>query len=219
LRQGVTSLSNSRQAAIVTGPVISTTYPASEMHRLYLATQKNWIIKTVTSPFLYFIFDNKILNPGMMFESGAYSLGASLSTSQKIKSTDIDLATTTSMIIRRSILMKLKGFDERFTFNHADGDLFLRIKKLGFRIIFEPKMVVHHKVQIGPSRDPMIIGKDTALFYKLYLRPHSIKGYIGACLNIVTFIFYWVYASVRSRNLKQLEGIKGFLIVYFNRDE
>lgn len=219
LREGVTTLSNSRQTAIVTGPVISTTYPASEMHRLYLITQKNRLIKILTRPFLYFIFDNNILKPGMMFESGAYSLGASLSASQKIKSRDIDLATTTSMIIRRSILIKLKGFDEKFTFNHADGDLFLRIKKCGYRIIFEPKMVVHHKVQIGPSRNPMIIGKDTALFYKRYLRPHSLKGYVGACLNIVTFIFYWVYTSVRSRNLKQLEGIKGFLTVYFTKDE
>ncbi|MEK7595137.1 MAG: glycosyltransferase [Patescibacteria group bacterium] len=199
------------ETGVVTGPVISTSFPAGEMHRLFLLSQKNTYFKILSFPYLHFAMEDNVLQPGKLFESGAYSIGAGLEQSKDYPRQEIDLATTTSMGIKKTVLMKVNGFDEHFNFNHADGDLFLRIKQAGFKIIFTPKVKALHHVRIGPSRNAYFIGKDTALFYKKHIRPKSLDGLIGALLNIMLLNFYWVYATLKTKDLKQLKGISGFL--------
>ena len=205
-----TEFKRNQKIGVVTGPIISTCFPASEMHRLYLITQRNAITRFIAWPYLYFAMENQILKPGMLFESGAYSIGAGLKESKTYKKQEIDLATTSSMGIRREILKKINGFDETFSFNHADGDIFIRIKKIGYKIIFTPKVVAYHHVRIGPSRNAYFIGKDTGIFYKKHIRPKSVKGVIGAMLNILTLNIFWIYNAIRTKQFNQLEGILGF---------
>ena len=157
--------------AVVSGPVISKCYPVSEMHRLYVLSRKNLIFKILSWPYLHFAMEDRTLEPGKLFESGAYSIGTALKESKSFSRQEIDLATTTSMGIRKSVLEKLGGFDENFSFNHADGDLFIRIKKLGYKIIFNPKVIAYHNVRIGPSRNAYIIGEDTGKFYRKNIKP------------------------------------------------
>lgn len=199
-------------AAVVHGPTISTCYPAGEMHRLWLVSQKNWFLRFLTYPYFYFVYENEnILLPGKLFESGAYSLGAGLKESKNFPEQEIDLATTTNMGIKKSALRRINGFDQSFCFNHADGDLFIRIKKAGYKIIFNPEMVIFHHVRPGPSRAPFFIGRDTAYFLLKDIRPKTVRGWLGYFLNILFLNFYWLYAAIHNRQLKQLTGISGFL--------
>lgn len=198
-------------AGVVHGPTISTCYPAGEMHRLWLLSQSNWLIKIITWPYFYFVYENeKILLPGKLFQSGAYSLGAGLKESKKYPEQEIDLATTTNMGIKKATLKKIKGFDQDFCFNHADGDLFVRIKKAGYKIIFNPEIIIHHHVRPGPSRAPFFIGRDTAYFLLKDIRPKTLRGWIGYFSNILFLNSYWFYAAIRNRQFKQLTGISGF---------
>lgn len=203
-------LEKDNSIGVVTGPVISTCYPAGEMHRLYLISQGNLLLKILAWPYLHFAMEDQVLRPGILFESGAYSIGAGLEDSKKYKKQEIDLATTTSMGIRKSIIEKIGGFDERFNFNHADGDLFIRIKKAGYKIIFTPKVIAHHYVRLGPSRNAYFIGKDTGIFYRKHIRPKSFNGFIGALLNIMVLNLFWIFSAIRDKNTRQLIGIKGF---------
>ncbi|MFC1756118.1 glycosyltransferase family 2 protein [Patescibacteria group bacterium] len=205
-------LTGGKETAVVTGPILSSCFPAGEMHRLYLISQKNLLYKVLAWPYLHFAMEDKVLLPGNLFESGAYSLGAAIPEAKGYKRQEIDLATTSSMGIRRSVLEEIDGFDQRFNFNHADGDLFIRIKKAGYKIIFTPNVVSHHHLRLGPSRNSYIIALDTGKYYRKHVRPKSINGYIGAFLNVGLLNLYWVYNTIRTGDLRQLRGIMGFLI-------
>jgi len=203
-------LTSDKSIGVVTGPILSSCFPAGEMHRLYLISQKNIILKIIAWPYLHFALEDRALLPGNLFESGAYSLGAAIPEARDFPRQEIDLATTSSMGTRKSILNELGGFDKRFNFNHADGDLFIRIKKAGYKIIFTPKAISHHHLRLGPSRNAYIIGLDTGIYYKKHVRPKSLSGMLGAVLNIGFLNTYWIYNVLRTGKVDQLKGIYGF---------
>ncbi|OGC45110.1 hypothetical protein A2V49_02290 [candidate division WWE3 bacterium RBG_19FT_COMBO_34_6] len=217
LKNAKEELLNHKKGVIITGPIISNCYPAGEMHRLYLLSQKNIFMKFLSWPYLYFCMEKNILAPGKLFESGAYSLGSSIRQSLKYEKQEIDLATTSSMVLTKTILKKLNGFDERFSFNHADGDLFIRAKAKGYKVIFDPNVRSIHNLRIGPSRNAYIIGIDTARFYKKNIKPKTLKGIIGMIINILFLNCYWLYSSIRLKSPGQLTGIFGFIKGIFGR--
>lgn len=49
-----------------------------------------------------------------------------------------------SVIIRRDVFDKLGGFDDSYFIYYEDVDLSLRIRRLGYRIVYEPKSLVDH---------------------------------------------------------------------------
>lgn len=49
-----------------------------------------------------------------------------------------------SVIIRKNIYEQLNGFDESFFMYYEDVDLSLRMKRMGWRILFEPKSIAYH---------------------------------------------------------------------------
>jgi len=212
-------LSNSDDVGVVTGPIISACFPAGEMHRLYLLSQRNVVGRILSWPYLHFSMEDKVLKPGALFESGAYSIGSSLEISKGYPRQEIDLATTSSMGIKRKVLNEVNGFNTVFNFNHADGDLFIRIKKAGYKIIFNPNVVSHHNVRLGPSRNAYFIGVDTGIFYRKHVRPKSFKGVIGVFLNLLVFKLYWIYNAFKTKDIKQLRGISGFIEGYFEKED
>lgn len=196
--------------AVVTGPVIASVFPAGEMHRLYLSSRRNWFLRALAWPYIYLVMEGNPSAPGKLYDSGAYSFGAGLKEITSQPRQEIDLATTTNMGVRRSALKKISGFDRKFHFNHADGDVFIRFRRAGYRIIFDPKIKVAHHIRLGPSRAPYYIGKDTGYFLKKDIRPKTLRGWLGKWLNILVLNSYWIYAAFRHRDLKQLAGISGF---------
>jgi len=225
LEKIVEALEKHKDAAAVSGPVISTCFPAGEMHRLYLASQKNWFFKALAWPYLHFVLENKVLLPGILCQSGAYTIGAGLEESKKYEEMEVDLLTTTSMGIRKSALKKVKGFDENFYFNHADGDLFVRLKEAGYKLIFNPEIVVWHNVRFSSSRNPFFIGRDSAYFLLKDIRPKTVTGWLGYPFNICFLNLYWIYKALETKEISQLKGLLGFLrglwdfLVVINKDE
>lgn len=58
---------------------------------------------------------------------------------------DVDFATGMCLLVRRDVLEKLEGFDERFgPGNFEDNDLCLRIKTQGLRIVLALDVFVYH---------------------------------------------------------------------------
>jgi O-antigen biosynthesis protein len=64
---------------------------------------------------------------------------------------------------RRSVLAQVNGFDERFSLNYNDTDLCLRLRSLGYRIIYTPHAELTHfeSVSRGKEKSP---ADQTALF-------------------------------------------------------
>ena len=67
---------------------------------------------------------------------------------------EVDYISGASIMIRKSIWKKLGGFDKRFSPSYfEDTDLAFEIRKLGYKVIYQPKSVVIHYEGISNGKD------------------------------------------------------------------
>lgn len=210
LSRAVEYLENHPPAAAVSGPVLSTSNPSGEMNYLYDLAKKNLGTKFLLRIYEYLVMEDRLFEPGHWCQSGAFTLGAGIPQPEIKGPLAVDLLTSTSLVVRRSVMEEVAGFDENFLFNHADGDLFIRIKKLGYKLIFHPLVQVIHHMRFGPTRYPQILGRDTAFYFLKDVRPKSLKGWLGLALNIFIFNSYFIFKAVQLRDKNYLKGIGGF---------
>ncbi len=120
-------------------------------------------------------------------------------------------------------LRNLGGFDENFLFNHADGDLFVRMRKSGHMLLFSPNVVVFHHVNpTGAVRNAHNLGRDQAYFYMKDISHTKIQNAFRVLLNALYFNAYWVYEAVRKGNPRALNGVLGFalgVIAYYRKNQ
>lgn len=199
------------QASVVGGPTIAmrdqeiySTYQTL-MHSRWFA----WLARFYNS----FIHQGRLFDVGAYSESGAYSIGGSLREClNEEEPYPVTLLSITNMVIRRSALKALGGFDESFRYAHIDGDLFLRLGEAGHILVFDPKAVVWHYVNpTGLTRSAYVMGKDLAHLYRKHLPPHSVIGWLRFITNIAFFILFWIYKALTTRQLDALGGINGFV--------
>jgi len=60
---------------------------------------------------------------------------------------DTEFASGCAMLIRRSVLEQVGGFDPRFFMYEEDVELCLRIRRAGWKIWYTPEAIVEHRVQ------------------------------------------------------------------------
>lgn len=96
---------------------------------------------------------------------------------------EIDSPVGAFFLAKKDILDRVKGFDdENFFLYGEDLDLSLRIKKLGYKIIFYPKYEITHlkKVSGIKKKDEQISAKTKDYFYdamKIFYRKHYENKY------------------------------------------
>src|SRR5262249_47760997 len=58
---------------------------------------------------------------------------------------DVEFCSGVFLMARRSLLNELEGFDDRFApAYYEDTDLCLRIRGAGYRVVYDPAVLVHH---------------------------------------------------------------------------
>ncbi len=96
---------------------------------------------------------------------------------------EIDAPTGAFFLARKEILSTLHGFDEDFFMYGEDLDLALRIKRMGYSIIYEPKFtVLHLKYQSGIKKknNTKVRSKTKGYFYEsmaIFYKKHYEKLY------------------------------------------
>ncbi len=210
LRGLVETLTVSPHVAAAGGPTISTKSQA--MHELYGLAIGSARLRGLLRIYTVVVMENKLFWPGFLSESGAYSMGAGLKQCLSISEPiEVDLLTTTGMVLRKDAIERIGGFDENFRFNHADGDLFIRLRNSGYKLLFNPKAIVWHHVRMGPSRDVYNIARDTAYFMMKDIRPRSLEAVLRIGINMIFLNGYWVYKSIDTKDPRYLKGIAAFL--------
>ena len=83
----------------------------------------------------------------------------------------VDWVSGASLMIRKNIFEKIKGFDEDFFMYIEDMELCYRVKKLGFEIYFYPDIKLIHKELGSGNRTFAILNiyKGIIIFYKKHL--------------------------------------------------
>lgn len=209
LKNAMDTFETFENAGAVSGPIIST--KKQEMRLLYERTEESKLLAFLAKIYDKIVMEGKLFKPGALASSGAYSMGAGLESSCKIKSPIIvDLLTTSAMVMKREVFLKVGNFDENFYFNHADGDFFIRMKKAGYELIFNPKAIAWHRVRHGPSRDPYYVARDTGYFLAKNIHPKNFSEWLRFILNIMYFNAYWFHKAYATKDLKQIKGISAF---------
>lgn len=206
-----------KDAGAVGGPALTTR--KSEIVDLYKAASHSTFLGFVKRIYETLVFENKLFEIGMLFESGAYSIGGSLQYSSRSKHPiPIDITSTCNLAVRREVISEIRGFDEIFLFNHEDGDLCVRIKKAGYKVIFNPRAkVLHHMNPEKMTRaTPYNMGRDFALFFVKNVRPKSLSGWLRFTLNIIFFNVYWFYKVCQTKKIVFLRGTQGFLSAFIH---
>lgn len=81
------------------------------------------------------------------------------------KKREFQAVTAACIAIPKIVFEKIGGFDEGFTNGLEDVDLCLKIKKAGYRIVYQPESVVIHHESASPDRN-----KHTKHNYDLYIK-------------------------------------------------
>jgi GT2 family glycosyltransferase len=198
------------QAAVVGGPTIA--MRDQEIYRTYQSlVQMRWLA-WLARFYDRFIHEGRLFDVGAYSEGGAYSIGGSLRDCQNCEQPfRVAMLSITNMVVRRSALEAMGGFDESFRYAHIDGDFFLRLGKAGYVLVFSPKAVVWHYVNpTGLTRSAYVLGRDLAHLYRKHLPPHSASGWLRFIANVAFLNLFWIYKSVTTRRLGALVGIQGF---------
>jgi len=80
--------------------------------------------------------------------------------------------TFASVLIRRDVFEKIGLLDENMKFICSDSDFCYRARAAGFKIIYEPKFVVHHKIGQSSTPNPVVhkqMMQDTIYFQNKWL--------------------------------------------------
>lgn len=78
-------------------------------------------------------------------EEGMHERARAFTERNKGRIEDIDFATGMCLLMRRDVLSRMKGFDERFgKGNFEDNDLCLRLKNKGLRIVLALDVFIYH---------------------------------------------------------------------------
>ena len=199
------------QAAVVGGPTVA--MREQEIYRTYQALIRTRGLAWLARFYDNFIHEGRLFDVGEYSEGGAYSIGGSLR--ECLKRTQpypVTLLSITNMVIRRTALEAMGGFDESFHYAHIDGDLFLRLRKAGYILVFDPKAVAWHYVNpTGLTRSAYVLGRDLAHLYRKHPPPHSATGWLRFSANIVFLNLFWIYKALTTRRLGALAGINGFV--------
>jgi GT2 family glycosyltransferase len=198
-------------AAAVGGPTIA--MREQEIYRTYQALAHSRRLEWLARFYNGFIHQGRLFDVGAYSESGAYSIGGSLRECLRQEQPyPVKLLSITNMLIRRSVLEAVGGYDESFRYAHIDGDLFLRLGEAGYILVFDPKVVVWHYVNpTGLTRSAYVLGRDLAHLYRKHLPPHSAMGGLRFVANIAFVNLFWIYKAVTTRQLSALGGISGFV--------
>ena len=75
------------------------------------------------------------------------NLGANTNSKEVNLSKTVSFASGCAMFFKADVLKEIGGFDPRYFMYHEDVELSLRILEKGYKIIYEPKALIFHKVQ------------------------------------------------------------------------
>lgn len=172
--------------------------------------------------FLYndYLYEKKVDHVSQFLESGVFTLGSNYSTSLSIKKmTSVNNLEACNLSCRTKLLRAIGGFDEIFSKGLGDyheADVALKIKDLGYQLIFNPKAKLHHNVEVGainksrPNSYHRI--QNFIIFYQRHFKIKNINQLTKFLVNLVLQNSYYTYKCFTTGDLRQLTSFPGTLV-------
>lgn len=163
-----------------------------------------------------FFLEGKKYEVGQITKSGAWTPGSNFPQSLKIKGLkQVDYLEACNMTLRRALVQKVNGFDYHYTGvgEWSELDLAMRIKKLGYQLVFNPQAKVTHFIaQTGVYSRRTGAQSRMENFLRFYFH-HIFQPRPTYLLKFLAYILflnsYWAYKAVTTRNINWLGGWLG----------
>ena len=123
---------------------------------------------------------------------------------------EVELETGCCFMIRSYVLENVGVFDDRYFLYYEDADLSERIKKAGFKIIYEPKAIVWHK-----NAESSGVGSDLHDYY--ISRNRLLFGMTYASARTKLALLRESFTLLRTGRKWQRSGVRDFYLRRFGR--
>lgn len=161
----------------------------------------------------YFFLEGKMYEPGKLLKSGAWSPGANFPLCLNIQGLkEVDYLEACNMALRKDLVEKANGFDLGFqgTAEWCEIDLAQKVKKLGYKLVFNPRAIASHHISRSGAFAKRTNAKERMEnFFRFYFR-HVFKPnpeYVLKFSAYVLFLnFYWLFKAVQTQNIDWLGG-------------
>lgn len=133
---------------------------------------------------------------------------------------EIPWITGCCFLVKSSVIREIGLLDDQFFAYYEDVDWSLRIRKAGYRLIFEPEAKIYHEVgrsdqqrssegegNLSPFAHYITVRNGVYLMRK---HTNALKKISGVFYQIVKFSGYFTYFTLRGRSKKRRAVIKGF---------
>jgi len=169
--------------------------------------------------YFYYFMEGQPFAVGKRFKSGAFSLGSNYSKCLNLKGPiEVDHHEACNMAIKKGLLGKIGGFDETYigVGDFSEPDISFKIKKLGYKILFDPRATVYHLLsEEGVFKDrSSSYGRvlNFINFYFKHIRPNTIDKFARFFSYLLFLNGYFIYKAVTSKQINQLGCVRGTII-------
>ncbi|MBW9221055.1 glycosyltransferase family 2 protein, partial [Methanothermococcus sp. SCGC AD-155-M21] len=101
-----------------------------------------------------------------------------------------------SMLLRKEVLDKLKGFDEKYFCCWEEIDLSIRCKNLGYKLFCSPKSILWHKVAVSSGGDDSPI----KIYYNTRNWIYFVKKH-NNFFNYLIFLILWFLGYIHIKRI------------------
>lgn len=179
----------------------------------------NFLLNIIGKIYFTFILENKINEVGKILKSGAFTPGSNYKNCLNIQSiVEVDYLEACHMCFRRRLLEELNGFDYIYkgTGEWNEPDFSFKVRKKGFRLVFNPKAVTYHYISQGgvfkARTNSFERSENFIFFYMRWVKPNSIEKALRFGFNLLFINLYWCYKFFQSKNPDWLRGIRGTFV-------
>jgi len=119
-----------------------------------------------------------------------------------------------AMLVKKEVLDKVEGFDERYFATYEDTDFCFRVRISGFKIFYAPKALAYHIIPSDPNNEAVRllsraywVGRNKVIFMKDYS-----KNFIIFLFFIPIFTMYYLNLAIKYKKITSwFQFIRGTL--------
>ena len=219
LSEIVSTFSRSNDIGGVSGPTLIPLerLPQRDVFMLLPDGRKSgWLSRAASSVYVSFFVEGQPHAVGRVFKSGAWSPGSNFPRVLEIRElVEVDYLEACNMAVRRNLIEAAGWLD--FTYKSiaewSEVELSFRIRNLGYRLVFNPRAIVHHMV----SRSGVYVQREAAsdrmmnlvYFYFTHIGPDTVDKYLRFFSYLAMLQGYWFFKFISTGNKRYLSGIAG----------
>lgn len=214
------SFASDPQIGGVTGP---TTIPQENLEgrdltRLYfLFKNGSFFWKILGKFYLDYVMEGRAGEVSQWLPSGAFTLGSNFSSALTLMGRrDVTNLEACNFAVRTQLLRRVGGFDPAYARGLGDyheADASFKIKKLGYRLVFEPRAALeHHPSALGISKtrsNSYSRSHNFLRFYFRHIRPNDVSGWLRFFSYLSMLNAYWCWKAIVARDPRPLAGVLG----------